>query len=242
MNGPDLTSDEDVEPEAPNENENIDSNNSAEDENFDDVLAGIDGISEDEDEDTEVKNNKETTQVTDKSKYPLPVEKEHQVVNQLNEVAEDSEQKASQIFDVLSFILDENSLIQQDNKDINIFLEKQVELLNSLSEKFPKVSVFSENLELVNSAIESSKNLDIKVNNENNQVFEAMELMQYHDINRQKIERVMAVIRKLTEYLNGIFEDDTGKENIQIAKQISGDGSDSMDENDLEALISEFGK
>lgn len=240
MNGPDLTSDEDVEPEAPNENENIDSNNSAEDENFDDVLAGIDGISEDED--TEVKNNKETTQVTDKSKYPLPVEKEHQVVNQLNEVAEDSEQKASQIFDVLSFILDENSLIQQDNKDINIFLEKQVELLNSLSEKFPKVSVFSENLELVNSAIESSKNLDIKVNNENNQVFEAMELMQYHDINRQKIERVMAVIRKLTEYLNGIFEDDTGKENIQIAKQISGDGSDSMDENDLEALISEFGK
>ena len=67
-----------------------------------------------------------------------------------------------------------------------------------------------------------------------------MEIMQYHDINRQKIERVMSVIKKLTTYLNGIFEDDSGKPEIQIAKHISGDSSDSMNDTDLDSLISEF--
>jgi hypothetical protein len=67
-----------------------------------------------------------------------------------------------------------------------------------------------------------------------------MEIMQYHDINRQKIERVMSVIRKLTNYLNGIFEDDSNKPEVQIAKHISGDGTDSMDEDDIDSLINEF--
>jgi len=241
MNGPDLTSEEDVELDMPNI-EDIEANDSEED--FDEsILDGIDGITDNEEiQEKEDGNSKEKDESIDKSKYPLPVENEHKVVNQLNEVAEDNEQKASQIFDVLSFILDENSSIQQDNQDINEFLEKQVELLESLSEKFPNVSVFNENLGLVKKAIESSSSLSSKLNSENSKIFEAMELMQYHDINRQKIERVMSVIRKLNIYLNGIFEDDTGKENIQIAKQISGDSSDSMGDDDLEALISEFAK
>ena len=67
-----------------------------------------------------------------------------------------------------------------------------------------------------------------------------MELMQYHDINRQKIERVMAVIRKLSSYLNGIFEDDSDKPEVQIAKHISGDSNETVDEEDLESLISQF--
>ena len=67
-----------------------------------------------------------------------------------------------------------------------------------------------------------------------------MELMQYHDINRQKIERVMAVIRKLANYLNGIFSDDSDKPEVQIAKHISGDGQETVTEEDLDSLISEF--
>ena len=78
------------------------------------------------------------------------------------------------------------------------------------------------------------------IDGENNKVFEAMELMQYHDINRQKIERVMAVIRKLANYLNGIFSDDSDKAEVQIAKHISGDGQDTVTEEDLDSLISEF--
>jgi len=70
-----------------------------------------------------------------------------------------------------------------------------------------------------------------------------MELMQFNDINRQKIERVMSVIRKLSTYLNNLFEDDNSHKEIVVAKHISGDnGSDLMGGDDLESLIDEYSK
>ena len=212
-------------------------------ENFDDILAGIDGIADDKPEE---KNSKEQSpeideSTSDEEKYPMPVENEHKVVNQLNEVAEDSEEKASQIFDVLSFILDENNDIQKYNKSMAVFVEKQIELLESLGTKFPNIDIFSENLELAKNVLNESKELSNTVDGENNKVFEAIELMQYHDINRQKIERVMSVIKSLSTYLNGIFQDDSEKPAVQIAKHISGDGTSTVGEDDLEALISQFG-
>jgi hypothetical protein len=207
------------------------------DENFDDILASIDNISVDEIEDTE-QNEIEEKQSSDK--YPLPVENENKVVNQLNEVAADSEQKASQIFDVLSFILDENNEIQNYNKQMAEFIQGQIELLDSLSTKFPNISIFSKHMEEAQGLIETSNSLSSKVDAENNKVFEAMELMQYHDINRQKIERVMAVIRKLNSYLNGIFEDEGNGPEVQVAKHIAGDDREIVDADDIESLINQF--
>jgi len=223
------------------------------DESIDDILANIDGIVEDGSSDvvaedisepeSEPESSNESNDIAeqiDQGVYPLPVSNEHQVVNQLNEVAEDSEEKASQIFDVLSFILDENNEIQSYSDKMGDFIEKQTELLESLSQKFPNVALFSENLELAKELSETSKQLSAKVDGENTKVFEAMELMQFHDINRQKIERVMAVIKKLSNYLNGIFEDDSDRAEVQIAKHISGDSNEVVNEDDLESLISEF--
>ena len=45
-------------------------------------------------------------------------------------------------------------------------------------------------------------NMKDLLNSEDSQIFQAMDLMQFNDINRQKIERVMSVIRKLSLYLN----------------------------------------
>eukprot|EP01156_Anaeramoeba_ignava_P010905 Anaeramoba_ignava/a481217_16.p1 GENE.a481217_16~~a481217_16.p1 ORF type:complete len:296 (+),score=56.59 a481217_16:378-1265(+) len=216
------------------------------DENFDDILAGIDGITDDDssmgkkEEDTSSKSSSNIEELIEQNKYPLPVEKEHKVVNQLSEVAEDSEQKASQIFDVLSFILDENNDISNFNKRNTEFLAKQIEMLEALSNKFPNIELFKENLEDAKSLSETAQEIGNKVDTENMKIFEAMELMQYHDINRQKIERVMAVIRKLNDYLNGIFEDESNKPEVQIAKHISGDSSEIVEADDLEALITEF--
>jgi hypothetical protein len=50
----------------------------------------------------------------------------------------------------------------------------------------------------------------------------------------------MAVIRKLSLYLSGLFEDDTNKPEVQIAKHISGDSSTTVSEDDLDSLIAEF--
>jgi hypothetical protein len=213
-------------------------------ENVDDILAGIDGIVDDEAPVEEIKPELSSAEnlenLIEQNQYPLPAKSENKVVNQLNEVAEDSEEKASQIFDVLSFILDENDEIQKYNNQISEFIEKQATLLESLTTKFPNINVFNENLELSKTLLQTTKDLSAKVDGENNKVFGAMELMQYHDINRQKIERVMSVIKKLNNYLNGIFEDDSDKPEVQIAKHISGDSNDIVDGDDLESLISEF--
>ena len=211
--------------------------------NVDDILAGIDGIVDDEPEETIPTPLKRVETIEDKIEsgmLPLPSSKEHKIVNQLNEVAEDTEEKATQIFDVLSYILDENEKVMASNDKCKVFIESQIELLDKLSNKFPNITLLQENLEKANEVRELTTTTVETINDENNKIFEAMEIMQYHDINRQKIERVMSVIRKLTNYLNGIFEDDSGKPEVQIAKQISGDGSDSMDENDIDSLINEF--
>jgi len=223
------------------ESDNIDKT-----EDMDDILAGIEGITEDEPVDSTLSAKQNANmqdmmnQQIDQGIYPMPVEKEHKVVNQLNEVAEDSEEKASQIFDVLSYILDENSEIQQFTKNINEFIKKQTSLLEALNTKFPQLSVVSENLEMAKNIAPMVDNITTKLDAENNQIFSAMDLMQFHDINRQKIERVMAVIKKLSNYLNGIFEDDSNKPEVQIAKHISGDASNTVDADDIESLIAEF--
>jgi hypothetical protein len=203
--------------------------------NVDDILAGIDGIVDDEPAVQEKPQEKE------EAILPLPSSKEHKIVNQLNEVAEDTEEKASQIFDVLSYILDENEKLTTSNDATQEFITTQIELLEKLTSKFPNIEVLKENLAKANEVKELSSQTNDIINEENNKIFEAMEIMQYHDINRQKIERVMAVIRKLTQYLNGLFEDDSNKPEVQIAKHISGDGStETVDEDDINNLISEF--
>jgi hypothetical protein len=222
-----------------------------EEENYDDILAGIDGIVDDKSEDSqsaqssdksENKVESDLKESIDENMYPMPMNNENKVVSQLNQVADDSEEKASRIFDVLSYILDENNDIANYNKTMGEFLIREAKLLNALSEKFPNIKVFQTNLELANELVDSAEKVNQKITDENNKIFEAMELMQYHDINRQKIERVMAVIKKLNSYLNGIFEDETGKPEVQIAKHIPGDDNETVDAEDLEALINQFSK
>jgi len=219
-------------------------NNQDSDKSIDDILAGIDGITDEASSTNESDEIIEQTlnQKIDQGVYPLPVEKEHKVVNQLHEVAEDSEEKASQIFDVLSFVLDENAEIEKSTKIINKFFDKQQELLEALDRKFPKIAIFDENLKFLEDVRSNTSDINNKLNDINNQIFNAMDLMQFHDINRQKIERVMAVIKKLSTYLNGLFEDDSDKPDVQIARHISGDSKDTVDADDLEDLIASFNK
>lgn len=196
-----------------------------------------------DDEEFNKKAESWTSEKINKGEFPLPVEPNTKVVSQLNEVANDSEEKASKIFDVLSFVLDENDAISKNKKDIDAFLDKEVELLTSLSKKFPNIAVFKERLEEAENMKAVTADISSKLDAENMQIFEAMELMQFHDINRQKIERVMSVIRKLSTYLNNLFEEEGEVKEIAVAKYIHGDGdSDVVGADDLDALIQEFNK
>lgn len=223
-------------------------------ENFDDILAGIDGITDSQPAKEPVVEKKVSIKQSapieeddivskiDSGIFPLPAEKDTKVVNQLSQVANDSEEKASKIFDVLSFILDNNNDVQRGIKSFDEFLVKQIALLDSLNKKFPNISIFNQHLEEASKIKEGISSINGKVDAENMQIFEAMELMQFHDINRQKIERVMAVIRKLSIYLNNLFEDEGSHQEIAVAKHIHGDSTaDVVDDADLESLIAEFG-
>ena len=229
-------------------------------ENIDELLAGIDGMDESEPDsqptpkptpapaakpanvDNEAIAKDWTDNQIDQGVFPFPVEKNTKVVNQLSQVATDSEEKASKIFDVLSFILDENNEIQKNSKALDEFVSKQVVLLDSLSKKFPNIAAFKANLELAQSLQTMPKDIISRTDAENAQLFQAMELMQFHDINRQKIERVMSVIKKLSTYLNNLFEDETDYHDVAAAKHIHGDANNNLvDEQDLDALIAEFG-
>lgn len=172
--------------------------------------------------------------------FPLPAEKDTKVVNQLTQVANDSEEKVSQIFDVLSLTLDNNNELRRFLKDYEKFLNSQSNLLLSLNNKFPNIKVFDEHLSSVKLISNSLSGLKDLLQAEDNQIFQAMELMQFNDINRQKIERVMSVIRKLSLYLNNLFEDDSGAKDIAVARHIHGDDTDDLIGDDLDKLIAEF--
>lgn len=233
------------------------------DESIDELLASIDGITDDgsdaKDEpepepvkeepkkESKVKQENDDKGIDDKiSKglFPLPVDDDTKVVNQLSIVANDSEEKATKIFDVLSNILDYNTEIQNDVQALASFNEKQLSMLTSLSKKFPNINAFKQNLEQSQMMDKHIQDINDKLNSGNTEIFQAMELMQYHDINRQKIERVMSVIRKLSTYLNNLFEDAGSHTEVAVAKHIHGDNdtADLMADDDLEALIAEFNK
>ena len=174
--------------------------------------------------------------------FPFPAENDTKVVSQLSQVANDSEEKVSQIFDVLSLTLDNNSDMRKRVKEYEEFVLSQNKLLSSLSNKFPKIELFKQQLEKVKSFESSLKDLKTSIDEEDMHIFQGMELMQFNDINRQKIERVMSVIRKLSSYLNNLFEDTHQKE-LPVAKHIQGDtDTDDLVGDDLDKLIAEFNK
>jgi hypothetical protein len=174
--------------------------------------------------------------------FPFPAGKDTKVVNQLSQVANDSEEKVSQIFDVLSITLDNNNEIRRHIKSMELFISSQSNLLQSLNTKFPNINVFNEHLNNANDVTSTLNTLKILMNEEDTQIFQAMELMQFNDINRQKIERVMSVIRKLSLYLNNLFEDDGSSKEVAVAKHIHGDNTDDLIGEDLDKLIAEFSK
>ena len=138
--------------------------------------------------------------------------------------------------------MDNNSEIRKSIKSYEEFILSQNKLLNSLSNKFPKIGVFQEQLEKVKSFENSIKSLKTLLDDEDMHIFQGMELMQFNDINRQKIERVMSVIRKLSIYLNNLFEDDNPRE-LPMARHIHGDtDTEDLVGDDLDKLIAEFNK
>lgn len=208
--------------------------------------AGLEALGSEESEEGGEKFDSDGYRLTANNAWPPPPPTEdHKVVYQLDDVTRDSEVKAGEVFDKLESVSNESMSIENDANELKKFIKNQQELLEKLSEKFPNIEAFKValgNAEEANSRVESIINSSL---NAGDAVMSAMDIMQYQDIHRQKIERVINVMRALSKYMNSLFEgkvDDSKR--VASATHIHGDTSteDVVSEDDIEALIASFGK
>jgi len=177
------------------------------------------------------------------SKLPLPATDENKMVHQLDDVTKESEEKASEIFDIIETI--SNDLMEKE-ENLNSVLEvlnSNIALFEKLVEKFPDIETFKTQLELNQNALKDIDETVEVLQNSGDSIMSVMDIMQYQDIHRQKIERVINVMRALSKYMNTLFEGKIEDEKrVSSATHIVGDThNDVASTEDIEALLAQFG-
>ena len=175
--------------------------------------------------------------------WPLPATNENKMVHQLDDVTKESEQKASEIFDIIEGI--SNELMEKESNVQNVVdtITSNIELFTTLSTKFPDVEAFKTQLEKNEEALNDANETVEALQNSGDAIMNVMDIMQYQDIHRQKIERVINVMRAISKYMNTLFEgkiDDSKR--VSSAKHLAGDTHNELaSDDDIEALLAQFG-
>ena len=176
--------------------------------------------------------------------WPLPATDENKMVHQLDDVTKESEEKASEIFDIIESI--SNDMMEKEvnvQKSIDTFTAN-IALFTTLTTKFPEVEAFKTSLAQNEEALESANETFEVLQTSGDSIMSVMDIMQYQDIHRQKIERVINVMRALSKYMNTLFEgriDDDKR--VSSAQHIAGDThNDVASTDDIEALLAQFGQ
>ncbi len=176
--------------------------------------------------------------------WPLPATDENKMVHQLDDVTKESEEKASEIFDIIEVI--SSDLMEKEENLTNAIevLNSNIELFTTLSEKFPDVEAFKTQLEKNETALNDTNKTVEVLQNSGDAIMNVMDIMQYQDIHRQKIERVINVMRALSKYMNTLFEGKIDDEKrVSSATHIVGDEhNDLASTDDIEALLAQFGQ
>jgi len=175
--------------------------------------------------------------------WPLPATDENKMVHQLDDVTKESEEKATEIFDIIENISTDLMDKEEQLSVITDTLNSNVELFTTLSTKFPDVEAFKAQLDKNNNALEKNNEVLEMLQNSGDEIMNVMDIMQYQDIHRQKIERVINVMRALSKYMNTLFEGRIDDEKrVSSAQHIAGDThNDVASTDDIEALLAQFG-
>ena len=178
------------------------------------------------------------------AKLPLPATDENKMVHQLDDVTKESEEKASEIFDIIETISNDLMDREETLNGVVDTLNANIELFGKLVEKFPDVETFQSRLEENGKAVEDTNEVIAVLQNSGDSIMSVMDIMQYQDIHRQKIERVINVMRALSKYMNTLFEGKIDDEKrVSSATHIEGDAhTDVASTEDIEALLAQFGQ
>ena len=193
----------------------------------------------------DIKETHEYRTSADMSWPPPPPTDDHKMVYQLDDVTKDSEVKAGEVFDKLEAINEFMTTAEENANEVLTLIDSNIELFSTLCEKFPNVQDFCKALEDNKSMKSKVEGLVQAAQDTEDEVMMTMDIMQYQDIHRQKIERVINVMRALSSYMSTLFE---GKiedsKRVGSAVHIEGDENtaDVVSNDDIEALIANLGK
>ena len=210
-----------------------------------DEITGDDSSESSSSDDSSEDLTEENYKVSANSAWPPPPPTDdNKRVHQLDDVTKESEEKASEIFDIIEALSNDAMDAEEEANKISEVFTQNIEKLTTLTEHFPQVATFKEMLQ---TNIETKEKIGSQVEmlqNNQDQIMTIMDIMQYQDIHRQKIERVINVMRALSTYMNDLFagsKDDSKR--VASAKHIAGDShnEDVVDNEDIEALLASFG-
>jgi len=175
---------------------------------------------------------------------PPPPTDDNKMVNQLDDVTKESEEKASEIFDHIEKIGDDLMEAEGTLAGALETLQSNVDLFENLGAKFPEVEAFKAQLEKNKAAKDTVEQHIQSLQDHGDTIMNIMDIMQYQDIHRQKIERVINVMRALSSYMNQLFSgriDDDKR--VASARHLPGDkAEDIVSSDDIEALLASFEK
>lgn len=197
-------------------------------------------------EEESVKETAESYRVSANHQWPPPPPTaDNKMVYQLDDVTKESEAKATEIFDIIERVSNELMECEGQAGDAVSVLESNVELFETLSAKFPNVQRFAEQLQRNQEAIGQLNEMTEHLQGGGDGLMTVMDIMQYQDIHRQKIERVINVMRALASYMNNLFEgkvDDAKR--VGSAVHLPGDSTtaDVVNSDDIEELLRSFGQ
>lgn len=203
---------------------------------------------QDDEFDDEEESKSEVKQSSSESKkdtiLPMPATNENKMVHQLDDVTKESEEKATEIFDIIDGVSNDLMDKEVNVKNIVAILKSNIELFTTLNKKFPDVAAFGDQLEKNRQGLEEIDVILETLQSSGDAIMNVMDIMQYQDIHRQKIERVINVMRALSNYMNSLFEGRIEDEKrVSSAQHIVGDTHNDLASNeDIEALLAQFVK
>ena len=180
----------------------------------------------------------------DKAWPPPPPSDDNKVVHQLDDVTKESEEKANEILEEVEKLGDFFMTTEENLGSVKEALEANVELFEKLIEKFPSVESFAKHKAMDEAALQKVEESIEMMMDGNDATMDIMDKMQFQDIHRQKIERVINVMRALSNYMNALFAGKIDDEKrVSSATHIHGDTTteDVVSEDDIEALLAQFG-
>ncbi|MCX6061687.1 MAG: chemotaxis protein [Campylobacterales bacterium] len=177
--------------------------------------------------------------------WPPPPTDDNKMVHQLDDVTKESEAKASEIFDLIEIISNDLGDGEKHIKNVKAIIDSNLALFTTLHAKFPHVEAFETQLTQNTQAKEKLDAVEQILQDGGDAIMNVMDIMQYQDIHRQKIERVINVMRALSNYMNHLFSgkiDDSKR--VASAVHIHGDTdtADVVSSDDIEALLASFGQ